>query len=444
MAFLRAKFLSSASIAVVLLSLNSCSTNKPDHPQKMESFSERRNPQENSKASSGALGSDVKKKVKVDYEPTKANNTNVVDTPEVAKPKVNKSFMNRLMGVVGREDEKSDEQSSLEGIKVASIIVKRNPSEQSEPLITHVNNMQIAQGSKSSQSYFDIAEPIKSAPVYPIIEEKLSNLNIINTANANETDKLPPAPQAPLLNNGVPLVNNNATPSALPNAPMPLNAPQMMPTQQQQNGAPIMHAPVVSAPTMPTPVPAPVVSAPVMPTPMHQNTVPLTNVPTIPSNDHLKGQVNAQPTPQLSTVANMHAPMMKEQAPAHMPAPIAKPITSEHQNASVLAPMNAGHDNNAQHEPAVNAPQANNPEAHHETMIAPVTKTEELKAEKVVEKGPKPKKHSKKAAKKKPAPKHDYSPADFEKVIILDHSELVEENGHYTTKKFLTAPNSDE
>lgn len=422
MTSLRAKFLCSASIAVVLLTLSNCS-GKPNHPQKSESFVDRRNPQENSKASSGALGSAAtKNKVVVNYnDPVKLGKVSV--EKEVESPE-DRSFLERMFGATAREDEKADQQSSIEGFKVASLSGRRLPAEQSNPILAYSNDKQIAQGSSDSQSYFDKAEPIKSALIYPVVEVPLNSASIISSANAAENDKMPALPEATGLNSSVP-------------------------------------APVTVTPPMQG----------------DQKAAPMVNVPSIPSNEQMKKQVSAQQKPQLADVPNsvppasliptqapevvrtpmsvqtpstpsapFAAPSIPSQMPAYVPAaslmPNHAPVTPHHAPTapSVVTPMPS----NMQAAPVVpnplvdplqHAPAQPTMPTHVEHNNVGINQQPVIAIKKVVKKKPVAKKTVRKVVKKKAAA------ANYDDIVILDNSLLVEENGRVVTKKFLNPRN---
>jgi hypothetical protein len=453
------KFLSSASVAIIILTVSACSY-KHDHKQKHQSFSDRRDPKENTIAASGMLGSKKSKKVSVDYSssntPAPASQQPVASaevtqqSPDTKAPAESGSFFERLMGIGSNKAEK---QSSAEHVNYAynNADFTRMPQENGFEIARINGDEFTSQGSRQGKSYFDIAEPIAPAPVHDVKVSTLAAINIssslINDANAaDEPAKLPALPQ--------PIVANEN--KAMPSLPA-LDLPSAGGSPAAQVNKDVKAAPVVAttdggahnqAPVKPMPpVPAmpqsldmdtkalatqpPSVNTPQQPT--------MVKIPELPSNEQMKKEISNQPMPQLNAVPAQPQvpviPQVHEQVkavtaqPTHQPTP--QPVE---QKASVpvhVVQPPLGH-------PTVHTPEHKTPESVTHTQVEnkPAVET---KAENAAPAKPKKiKRPVKKAAPLKAEP----DPVDFNSIQTLDNSVIVNENGHYVTKKFLGSTNN--
>ena len=473
------KFLSSASVAIIILTVSACSY-KHDHKQKHQSFSDRRDPKENTIAASGMLGSKKSKKVSVDYSssntPAPASQQPVASaevtqqSPDTKAPAESGSFFERLMGIGSNKAEK---QSSAEHVNYAynNADFTRMPQENGFEIARINGDEFTSQGSRQGKSYFDIAEPIAPAPVHDVKVSTLAAINIssslINDANAaDEPAKLPALPQ-PIVAN-----ENKAMPS-LPALDLPsAGGSPVAPVNKDVKAAPVVATTDAGAHNQAPVKPMPPV--PAMPQSLDMDTKalatqppsvntpqqpPMVKIPELPSNEQMKKEISNQPMPQLNAVPAQPqvptiavqppqvpvTPQVHEQVKAVTAQPTPKPVEQKAPVPVHVVQPPLGH-------PTVHTPEHKNPESathvhtqEHKTPES-VNHTQvenkpavETKAENAAPAKPKKiKRPVKKAAPLKAEP----DPVDFNSIQTLDNSVIVNENGHYVTKKFLGSTNN--
>lgn len=449
------KFLSSASIAIMILTISSCSY-KSDHPQKNQSFSERRDPKENSLALSGMLGSKKNQKVKVDYSNSNPTSQSTSTAPQTSSdkqssdkaPASESSFFQRLFNI-GKSS--NEQQSKADTMNFAyNVKLTRKPIENDFELARSASDQFSAQGSSQANSHFDMAEPVSSAPIQNVKESKLNTINvssaIINNAHAEEPAKMPALPQ--------PVTSEKPAAPKLPELDLPTTSAvsaantNPAPVVEQNKQAPAKE--VVPVPAMPQNLNMDNkdVSKQLSPT-TNAPQPPMVKVPELPADKQMKEETKSQPAPQLNTVpavpANPQMPVTTnvqptttatpDQPAGHVVQPhVGHPIVqqSEQPASSTYSsqPVQPAQPSNTNVEHKAPEPHLQQNLENHQviTDANPKAENAEIKVKK---------KKVKKAIKKPAAVKPEPNPVDFESIKTLDNSQIVNDKGHYIATKFL-------